>query len=325
MDGILKNNLNGLYTSYLALDKADWCADAAPSRTKKITGRGPHPEQALRNSDIKAEQDALAVFEAAREKCRAEAGVREVEERKKQEEAENREFAQARGTMEECGCCYDDAPLNRMAHCDADVVHWFCYTCLRRTAEAAIGNSQYHLDCPSIDGCPASFSLDQRALFLDDSLVKALELIEQEAVLRMAGIENLATCPFCRYAAEYPPVEENKEFRCENPECGRVTCRLCREETHIPKTCDEVAKENTLSVRRKVEEAMSAALIRKCNKCGFPFLPPSLLPPSSLLTTTNRLDPLHQGKRLQQDDVRPPGLRKCAVLCLLQVVRLLAL
>jgi len=279
VDGILKNNLNGLYTSYLALDKANWCVDAAPSRTKKITGRGPHPEQALRDSDIKAEQDALAVFEAAREKCRAEAGVREVEERKKQEEAENREFAQARGTMEECGCCYDDAPLNRMAHCDADVVHWFCYTCLRRTAEAAIGNSQYHLDCPSIDGCPASFSLDQRALFLDDSLVKALELIEQEAVLRMAGIENLATCPFCRYAAEYPPVEENKEFRCENPECGRVTCRLCREETHIPKTCDEVAKENTLSVRRKVEEAMSAALIRKCNKCELPFLPLSCFRP----------------------------------------------
>ncbi|KAK3898961.1 hypothetical protein C8A05DRAFT_18530 [Staphylotrichum tortipilum] len=274
VDGILKQNFNGLYTSYLTLDKADWCAKEAPARTKKISARGPHPEQALRDSNVKAEQDALAVFEAAREKCRAEAEAREEEHRKEQEEAENRKFAESTGTMGECGCCYDDVPLNRMAHCDAagDAVHWFCYTCLRRTTEAAIGNSQYHLECPSTDGCDATFAKDQRALFLDDSLVKALELIEQDAVLRMAGIENLATCPFCPYAAEYPPVEENKEFRCENPECGRVSCRLCREETHIPKTCDEVAKENTLSVRRTVEEAMSAALIRKCNKCSTPFI-----------------------------------------------------
>jgi len=88
----------------------------------------------------------------------------------------------------------------------------------------------------------------------------------------MAGIENLESCPFCPYAAEYPPVEVNKEFRCEAPDCERVSCRLCKLESHIPKSCEEFAKENGLSIRRQIEEAMSAALIRKCNKCGTPFV-----------------------------------------------------
>lgn len=88
----------------------------------------------------------------------------------------------------------------------------------------------------------------------------------------MAGIENLASCPFCPYAAEYPPIEENHEFKCQAPECQRVSCRLCNLDSHIPKSCEEHAKENGLSLRRQIEEAMSAALIRKCNKCSTPFV-----------------------------------------------------
>jgi TRIAD3 protein (E3 ubiquitin-protein ligase RNF216) len=147
-------------------------------------------------------------------------------------------------------------------------------------AEHVVGLSKHRLNCMSMDGCDATFARDQKALFLDDKLATALELIEQEEALRMAGIENLATCPFCPYAAEYPPVEENKEFQCENPDCRVVSCRLCRQETHIPKTCQESAKERGHSARRTIEEAMSAALIRKCNKCK-PF-PPSPSSPTVL-------------------------------------------
>lgn len=224
--------------------------------------------------------DALAAFDAASATCQAKAQVREAkqaeEKRKEQEEAENLERAKAEGTLADCGCCYEELPLNRMVHCNGETVHWFCPECARRNAETAVGLSKYHLGCMSVDGCNASFSLDQRRVFLDDKLTTALELIEQEAVLRMAEIENLATCPFCPYAAEYPPVEENKEFRCENPDCRVVSCRLCREETHIPKSCNEAARERGLSARRTIEEAMSAALIRKCNKCEKP--PPYLYP-----------------------------------------------
>lgn len=138
-------------------------------------------------------------------------------------------------------------------------------------AENEIGLSKYELGCMSMDGCQAGFARDQRDLFLDQNAAIALERIEQEAVLRLAGIENLETCPFCPFAAEYPPVEVDKEFRCQNPECEFVSCRLCRQETHIPKSCAEAKRENGLSARREIEEAMSAALIRTCNKCRCPY------------------------------------------------------
>ena len=130
---------------------------------------------------------------------------------------------------------------------------------------------------PLISGmhCTFSFFLDadaRRNQFLDESTVIALERNEQEANLRMAGIENLASCPFCPYAAEYPPIEINREFRCQAPDCEKISCRLCKLESHIPKTCEENAKETGLSIRRQIEEAMSAALIRKCNKCQTPFV-----------------------------------------------------
>ncbi len=69
----------------------------------------------------------------------------------------------------------------------------------------------------SMDDCPAGFSREQRDVFLDERTQVALERIEQEAVLRLAGIENLETCPFCPFAAEYPPVEVDTKFPCQNP------------------------------------------------------------------------------------------------------------
>jgi TRIAD3 protein (E3 ubiquitin-protein ligase RNF216) len=134
-------------------------------------------------------------------------------------------------------------------------------------AETQVGLSKFELTCMSIDRCTAGFSEDQRSLFLDTKLQIALGRIEQEAMLRLAGIENLETCPFCPYAAEYPSVEVNKEFRCQNPDCEEVSCRFCRKPTHIPKSCAEVEMENGCSARRIIEEAMSAAMIRTCNKC----------------------------------------------------------
>lgn len=87
-------------------------------------------------------------------------------------------------------------------------------------------------------------------------LEMALDRIEQESVLRLAGIEGLARCPFYRYAVEYPPVDQNRLFQCENPTCRVASCRLCHQEKH-----------KVYNARHRIEEAMSEALIRKCNKC----------------------------------------------------------
>ncbi|GAB1319592.1 Ring finger [Madurella fahalii] len=266
IERLLKENHYRVYPTYVALDKA--CSSSDPKfrfKSKRANAKSSRPDPAEPVGDDEAENDAWKAFCAARDFCQSVAA-------KEKAEAENWQRAKDEGTLLDCGCCYSEFPLNTMVHCNSDVAHWFCRNCARRLAEDAVGYQKYQLVCMSTDGCEGSFAKDQRDLFLTDSLVAALDKIEQETVLRMAAIENLETCPFCSYAAEYPPVEENKEFRCENSECGMVSCRRCRQETHIPKTCEEHARESGHSARRLIEEAMSAALIRTCNKCGTPFI-----------------------------------------------------
>ncbi|KAM5375248.1 hypothetical protein ACJZ2D_006077 [Fusarium nematophilum] len=219
-----------------------------------------------------AELELMEELQAARLVMASMSRARQAETDAKRAELWNFEAAKARGEVAECECCFAEAPLNRLVHCDGEHVHLFCVDCARRNAETQVGLSKYELECMSTEGCSAGFSLSERQKFLDDNLVSALDKIEQEAVLRMAGIEGLASCPFCPFAAEYPPVEVNKELSCLNPDCGIVSCRLCNAETHIPKTCEEAALERGIDLRREVEEAMTAALIRKCNKCGTPFI-----------------------------------------------------
>ncbi|SPN99881.1 uncharacterized protein DNG_02733 [Cephalotrichum gorgonifer] len=187
-------------------------------------------------------------------------------------ELTNQELAKATGTMRDCGCCFSDFPMNRMISCNADSEHLFCYPCARKNAEVQLGLSKYELKCLSMDDCSGHFYASARGLFLDKKTISALDRLEQDAALQAANIENLATCPFCPYAAECPPAEEDREFRCENADCKVVSCRLCRRETHIPKTCEEAAMDNKVSARHQIEEAMSAAMIRKCNKCSTPFV-----------------------------------------------------
>ena len=226
---------------------------------------------------IKACKDAqtgrlLDEFRAAREIHDGRVLAKDAERQAKQEEKNNFEQAKTDGTMAECGCCVEELPLNRMVHCKATATHWFCRDCARRHAETAIGYQKHNFKCMSMDGCDEGFSRDQIEIFLSPKSVVALDRLEMENSLRMSGIDNLESCPFCPFAAECEPVEIDREFRCQNEECGMVSCRLCREETHIPLSCEQNATEKGLSARRKIEEAMSAAIIRKCNKCRTPFI-----------------------------------------------------
>lgn len=270
---ILEENNECLYPALLALNNIESGNQGRVFQLKvKRTAENPEwrddrIEETIRNTSDEAMKSALVEFHAAR--CAVQAQLLKLDAEKKieQEEQENVDRARAEGTLADCECCYDEHPLNRMVHCDGEVLHWFCCACAKQMAETQIGLSKYHLACMSMDGCTAGFSRAQRALFLDTKLIVALERIEQEDVLRLAGIENLETCPFCPFAAECEPIEVNKEFSCQNPECELVSCRMCRRETHIPKTCHEAAQDAGLSARRIIEEAMSAALIRKCNKC----------------------------------------------------------
>ncbi|KAH8912926.1 hypothetical protein BR93DRAFT_871254 [Coniochaeta sp. PMI_546] len=272
---VFAENNYTLFSCYLKLVRKEASETWTPK--KRPAKSNPAWEDDRIDDTIKAtlnpeERVALEELKIARQA--GEALKLEMLSDKQQEQGEIDNFNKAKmeGTTSECECCCDEFALNRMVHCDGENLHWFCRNCARLNAETQIGLSKFELNCMSMDGCTAGFSRQQRDIFLDEKTSVALDRIEQEAALRLAGIENLETCPFCPYAAEYPPVEFDKEFRCERPDCEVVSCRLCRKETHIPKTCEEAALEAGHSSRRAIEEAMSAAMIRKCNKCGTPFI-----------------------------------------------------
>lgn len=282
IDATLTQSRGHLFPAYRVLEQAErtWDLENPPyNKIKNPRKINPHYREAAAERALASESTTEVLMLALRELQAARRARKNIEGRiraeKETELAEEQNFrkAEAEGTLQECGCCFGDYPLNRMVHCDNDsVMHWFCKGCARTTAETEIGNSKYEIRCMSMDECKFGFSKDQKDIFLDAKTLIALDRNEQEAVLRMAGIENLASCPFCPFAAEYPPVEEERLFRCQAPDCEKVSCRLCKLESHVPKTCEESAKDNGLSIRRQIEEAMSAALIRKCNKCGTPFV-----------------------------------------------------
>ncbi|KFA72165.1 hypothetical protein S40288_07077 [Stachybotrys chartarum IBT 40288] len=180
--------------------------------------------------------------------------------------------AKAKKNTAECQCCFTETPLDEMVYCDGESLHLFCKRCARQAAETQIGLSKFQLDCMSMSGCDGKFTLAQRMEFLDEKLLTVLDRIELQANLRMANIEGLESCPRCHYAAEYPPIEQNRDFRCENRDCGMVSCRQCRHDAHGPKTCDDASQARASFKEHRIEEAMSEALIRKCNKCKTPFI-----------------------------------------------------
>ena len=136
-------------------------------------------------------------------------------------------------------------------------------------AESNIGSNRFNLQCMDGSQCKATFSRAERAKFLDSKTTEKLEDLEQQSAIRLAmnDLQDYVTCPFCQYGHICPPIEEDKEFRCRYPECKEISCRSCKEKSHIPLSCEEYKKENGISERRVIEEARTEALIRTCPKC----------------------------------------------------------
>lgn len=168
----------------------------------------------------------------------------------------------------ECQCCFGDYAINKLTHCDGDEPHFFCFDCAQRNVMEEIGQSRFKLQCMDGSGCKASFSHEQKQRFLDEKTFEALERGQQQAQIRLANLENLSKCPFCDFAAICPPIGIDREFRCSNLDCEKISCRLCNVESHTPLTCEEAKKENGVSERHIVEEARTEALLRTCPKCN---------------------------------------------------------
>ncbi|KAK3805292.1 MAG: hypothetical protein J3Q66DRAFT_407690 [Benniella sp.] len=188
-----------------------------------------------------------------------------------EEEERNFKYHQDRNELIECGCCYDDVAPNRVAQCEDG--HLFCLECSRRGAEAELGYRRTVLKCMTA-GCPSVFNDSEAIKFLSKPVFRGLLKARQQSELKMAELDSLVECPFCSYAAVVEN-DQDKEFRCQAPKCRKVSCRYCKELTHIPLSCEEHRKEqeknNVLTVQHKAEEEMTQALLRECPKCKARF------------------------------------------------------
>ncbi|KAB8760605.1 hypothetical protein FH972_026597 [Carpinus fangiana] len=180
----------------------------------------------------------------------------------------------------ECSCCCTDTSSSRAIHCSGDQSHFFCQDCVRSYVDNEIGNARCRPICFAVGfECRASISDQQLRRCL---LPATLDLIlEQQLNDDMKQMSNLvfAECPFCNYKEEVDAAFENRWFTCKNTKCMVVSCRSCLEVAHIPKSCEEVRAERKNSTRDQklgqrhiMEEAMTEALMRKCNQCKTPFV-----------------------------------------------------
>ncbi|QRW26481.1 ubiquitin-conjugating enzyme [Rhizoctonia solani] len=226
-------------------DGSKFLVKKSSKRTEKSRGKGKAPPK---SEDFDAERIWLLGY---------------LDEKAELEECEQN------GTGLECGCCFGDYPFSWMIQCpDA---HLFCRDCARRSAEECIGNRKTELLCMDQSGCKQAFAESEIQRFLSDKSLELWHRIKQEKEIELAQIDGLESCPFCSYAVVIEN-EEERLFRCENSSCGIVSCRKCKKEDHLPKSCEEAEKDKALDGRHSIEEAMTKALMRNCPKCNQNFV-----------------------------------------------------
>lgn len=169
----------------------------------------------------------------------------------------------------ECGCCFSSYAFDKMIQCPE--AHLFCTSCMVSYASTLLGEHNPNIVCMDQSGCKLLFPESELRRFLSPKLLELYERVKQRKDIEAAGLENLEECPFCEYKCVIDN-EMEKLFRCENAECGAVTCRTCKKPDHLPKACKEVEDDRHLDAQHVVEEAMTRALMRNCPKCQKAFI-----------------------------------------------------
>ena len=69
---------------------------------------------------------------------------------------------------------------------------------------------------------------------LPGKLYGLYEHIRQRRDIELAGLDGLEECPFCDYKVVMDvDFQIDKVLRCQNEECGKVSCRKCKAEVSI--------------------------------------------------------------------------------------------
>jgi len=169
--------------------------------------------------------------------------------------------ARLAGALVECECCYSPDCLEEdMVSCGGG--HKYCKECVETSTKVAMGEGRTRVAC--LGQCDEEISWQQLSRALQPNVLSKLIQKRQAAEVAEAGLEGVVACPYCPYLTIMDNMED-KVLVCRNPDCGRESCRLCREPNHIPLRCEEVEKGE--QARKMVEEKLTMAMLRECVKC----------------------------------------------------------
>ncbi|XP_050295056.1 uncharacterized protein LOC126735155 [Anthonomus grandis grandis] len=178
-----------------------------------------------------------------------------------------KEEARALGLLESCGVCMDDELIPEECFtCMKGCV--FCQSCVQKYVEVQMGDGLTTFPC--CNDCDSQFNLYVLQLALPQNIFEKLVLKIQSNELKKANLEGLEMCPFCDFVSV--TVEENKTFKCQNDDCLKESCRLCKHESHIPLRCNEIEYDEDVRRRTYIENMMTDALVRTCPNCNKKFV-----------------------------------------------------
>ncbi|CAC5400493.1 RNF216 [Mytilus coruscus] len=167
-------------------------------------------------------------------------------------------------------CYRGNKPKKTENYLNVDVV-LMMNVCLKKcqSSEVIIGDGKTKFPC-LLDSCKEEFPVSILQQILPTNMFSILLRRLQEEEIKQAGIPDLVSCPFCSFATIMS--DEDKVFKCLNPECLKESCRLCKEPNHVPYHCDEVEKQGETNMRTFIENKLSEAMLRTCHNCGKRFM-----------------------------------------------------
>ena len=189
--------------------------------------------------------------------------IKSEQERRSAEREAKIEAAKLLGNLQECLCCYSaDCLPDDMIPCKAG--HLYCRDCISRGTSVAIGDGKTVIEC--LGHCQEEIGWQELQKVVAPNVLSKLLQRRQAEEVGAADLDNLVTCPFCPYVT-IMDNENDKVLICRNPDCGRESCRLCKEPNHVPLRCDEIEKADEETERKRIEEQLSEAMMRECYKC----------------------------------------------------------
>ena len=167
----------------------------------------------------------------------------------------------------------DEIPISDSVPCGGG--HLFCRDCLRNYVKSILfGVGKSTLACLG-EGCEASFSTSDLG-FIDQKSMRSLEERQQKEMLALAfghvKDERLHHCPSCNFPCLVPA--STQQFVCY--QCKKESCQYCgvdwKKHMDYGYVCDDVEGDDESKIRKKTEEAMTAALVRTCPQCSVDVL-----------------------------------------------------